>query len=630
MTEEHPGLESCETCRKPRRQASGSLTQWVFDEKYCDCGRTALSPPAISADPDVAFCFKCGKRKSGGRAGSLTQWIFRQEECSCAQEVLLRIKDSRDFAEEDFSDEAIFDDSEDDGPLVANRLKRSVLYSAVVAAFLFGVGVILLFLKLQEPFAEDRSVDLRSMDSTSETLKSVKKFHSTAEDIIDSRFTKDVNNVFHITGGMVALHGKYANDKVIARLKLPAVYAATIFLKDGDVTDTGLNEFYPQLELQDVNLNNLPNITEDGILGLCRQNKIRRMILSQVAFGKQLISRLARCPHLQLLDTRYNEIEGVDLSVLSHLKNLRALGLRQTRITEQQLDQVMQLPYLVTLDITGGDVSDVSLLRLVGHPSLRAIFVAGNNSTTTSGLAKFSKLSHCRVFDSLPYPVQFENYERFLRDADIKRIPAGAPLNLCNWSITDSGIKSVAGRSSEVLKVSGTALTDACFPALAKVKGVRTLGLASMNKTSDHGLKLLHGLNSVERLDVSGGSYSDEAIAALCAHMPRLTTLCASHSRIGARTMKSLFVNCRAIEIIRADHCHLSDHDLSLAARLPGLHQLIVNANPDVTSKGIAMLERSPNLHELQLSAMPEARMKEIKNRFINHCVVIFNYNDGD
>jgi serine/threonine protein kinase len=82
MNENNPALEICDDCFKPKKKSTGSLTQWVFGEGYCDCGRKELQiDEGVSSLPD--FCFTCGKRKTAGRAGSLTQWIFRQDVCRC-------------------------------------------------------------------------------------------------------------------------------------------------------------------------------------------------------------------------------------------------------------------------------------------------------------------------------------------------------------------------------------------------------------------------------------------------------------------------------------------------------------------------------------------------------------------
>lgn len=84
-------IVSCNTCNKPKKQSSGSLTQWVFGDGYCECGREVVAAERNafeqSSKTTVEFCSTCGKRKNTGRVGSLTQWIFRQESCQCGIEV---------------------------------------------------------------------------------------------------------------------------------------------------------------------------------------------------------------------------------------------------------------------------------------------------------------------------------------------------------------------------------------------------------------------------------------------------------------------------------------------------------------------------------------------------------------
>ncbi len=82
---------TCNTCHKPKKQSSGSLTQWVFGDGYCECGREVVAVERNALEQSetnvVEFCSTCGKRRNSGRAGSLTQWIFRQESCQCGIEV---------------------------------------------------------------------------------------------------------------------------------------------------------------------------------------------------------------------------------------------------------------------------------------------------------------------------------------------------------------------------------------------------------------------------------------------------------------------------------------------------------------------------------------------------------------
>lgn len=76
-----PEVDICTKCGKEKRpRVSGSFTQWLLDQRYCDCGRIAKD---IVVETEVEYCPSCKKPKESGRPGSMTQWIFRASTCSC-------------------------------------------------------------------------------------------------------------------------------------------------------------------------------------------------------------------------------------------------------------------------------------------------------------------------------------------------------------------------------------------------------------------------------------------------------------------------------------------------------------------------------------------------------------------
>src|SRR5579883_1381604 len=79
--------ESCPTCKKPIRTKSGSLTQWLLLDSYCDCEIKQRISPASDSVSNAPICSRCLKAKTTPRPGSLTQWIFAAERCFCPPEA---------------------------------------------------------------------------------------------------------------------------------------------------------------------------------------------------------------------------------------------------------------------------------------------------------------------------------------------------------------------------------------------------------------------------------------------------------------------------------------------------------------------------------------------------------------
>lgn len=72
----------CDKCSKEVRQEKrGSLTQWIFDDSSCSCGKSDLKVAAERSDTNI--CPTCFNFRSSRRSGSMTQWIFRRFQCKC-------------------------------------------------------------------------------------------------------------------------------------------------------------------------------------------------------------------------------------------------------------------------------------------------------------------------------------------------------------------------------------------------------------------------------------------------------------------------------------------------------------------------------------------------------------------
>ncbi len=74
-------VERCSKCGKEKRaRALGSFTQWILDQRHCDCDKISME---VAAAPKMEYCSTCGKPLATSRHGSMTQWIFRASTCTC-------------------------------------------------------------------------------------------------------------------------------------------------------------------------------------------------------------------------------------------------------------------------------------------------------------------------------------------------------------------------------------------------------------------------------------------------------------------------------------------------------------------------------------------------------------------
>lgn len=135
--------------------------------------------------------------------------------------------------------------------------------------------------------------------------------------------------------------------------------------------------------------------------------------------------------------------------------DLITIGLEGSRVRDEDLVRIDELPQLTTLNLSWTDVGDEGLARLGSLPSLRNLYLV-RTKITDAGLR------------------------------ELERYPSLGAMHLDDNSVTDAGVASVAAWPGLThLHLSNTAITDAGVPALGSLKHLTELHVRVTALTRD-------------------------------------------------------------------------------------------------------------------------------------------------
>lgn len=189
------------------------------------------------------------------------------------------------------------------------------------------------------------------------------------------------------------------------------------------------------------------------------------------------------------LDLGGNEnINDADLGLIKNFKNLAMIDLYMTSITDQAIEQVVDLP-LEVLVLSQSKVGDATLASVGKIKTLRRLELF-DTKITDAGL-------------------------KYLVDLPLFRI------DLSKTAVTDQGIAEIAKiKGLERLIVSETSISDAGLAAIGTIETLRELNVYNAGAITDVGLKHLHNLKALKALFLGESKFSPEGLSELRKALP--------------------------------------------------------------------------------------------------------------
>ena len=231
------------------------------------------------------------------------------------------------------------------------------------------------------------------------------------------------------------------------------------------------------------------------------------------------------------------------LAHLAGVTSLVALRLRNPAISDVGLASLADLSHLTELSIEGpAAVTDEGLKVLANYLELTSLRVSHCQGVSDRGLAPLANMPKLRLLFLRGTPITGACLGCFQEGAGLQRIDLAETrvsdddlqhlrgmknlqwLSFRKTRVTDAGMRYLADLPKlTYLQLAETAVGDAGLAEIAKIESLEELDLELL-RISDKGLAQLTNLKNLKRLNLAMVVVPDEAVTALQAAIPGLTS----------------------------------------------------------------------------------------------------------
>ena len=328
------------------------------------------------------------------------------------------------------------------------------------------------------------------------------------------------------------------------------------------------------------------NVTGEGLRSLKSLTSLKTLSIRGMQWTDETIQHLAPLENLEYLTLTGPALTEKGFRHLSGLTNLQTLALPgQIRVTDEMVQHLAPLVKMTHLQITG-PVTNEGIRSLQGMKKLVAF--TGSDLAITDGTDVFvsmplvvwrvsgssindeglRKLCECRSIVQLG----LRNCPN-ITDAGVQAIQELSHLTelfLTDVNITDESVKHFVVHDLKSLNLSGTRITDASMPAIARHTNLQHLELMSTS-ISDAGLTHLSDLKALDALRLNHTGIGDSGVR----HLGSLSLL-------------------RGLDL---QGTKITDTSLEMLSEMKSLKQLLVGGT-NVSDEGVAAFrKRRPDCH---------------------------------
>jgi formylglycine-generating enzyme required for sulfatase activity/Leucine-rich repeat (LRR) protein len=271
-------------------------------------------------------------------------------------------------------------------------------------------------------------------------------------------------------------------------------------------------------------------------------------------------------------------------------KSVIGVEMRHTKVTDGDLEHLIELPNLQSLDLSLTEVTDAGLERLKELTNLQLLDLSGTN-VTGAGLEHLKGLANLQSLELGGTKVT---------DAGLKYLEESTnvqSLNLSGTEVTDAGLDYLKGLTNlQSLALDQTAVTDA---GLEHLKGLTNLQSLYLGDTAVIGVGLEHlkGLAKFQWLSLRNAKVSDTGLQHIKG-LAKLKCLYLGDTEVtdaGLRHLEGL----TGLQWLDLKDTRVTDAGLEPVKRLTNLQSLILYKTK-VTDEGVNRLHRALPKCEIQ------------------------------
>lgn len=231
--------------------------------------------------------------------------------------------------------------------------------------------------------------------------------------------------------------------------------------------------------------------------------------------GLEYLQKSSDISRLDLGGTAITD-KGID-SLLS-LKKLEILSLSNTAVTDVGVSKLAALSSLDVLELEGCAITDQALIALANAPKLRCLYL-GKEADESFALS-FKPNPQSRSLDVKKAPNHPQVIKKSPKITDvglaaIAKMKGLESLGLEGSNISDKGLAELRTlKRLEMLRLDDTPITDAGLQSLASLPELDYLSLVALNISND-GIKALGGLEKLEILNLTDCKLTDACLVHL-------------------------------------------------------------------------------------------------------------------
>ena len=272
---------------------------------------------------------------------------------------------------------------------------------------------------------------------------------------------------------------------------------------NADVGDEATPALAALPELQTIGLR-FTGVTDAGLESLSKSKSLQAVYALNTRITDAGLAALARLRDLRALSV-YADFSATDLEFRSKEPN--------PSITDAGLAHLANCPNLEQLDVSGSEMTDAGLERLVADcPRLRQLTI-DNSPLTTRGLRCLGSLPQLEILRCYGTPIDDSVVEQFGSLDKLREI-------IGDVRVSNAGADSLAALPSlEHLSLSGKC-DDGCMEFVAAMRSLKDLSIQN-TRITDEGFALLARSPTLERVQITGNRMTTRCLETL-ATMPRL------------------------------------------------------------------------------------------------------------